>query len=270
MQTLNKHIGGALWRSDLAHAQAFPMEMPHDDQSRLALAEELGGERGQFIRLQVARAASDRGKRRARRSHESPQEEHLLSLCGKLWAEEIGPFVRIPADYRGLSFHRGFVARADIKNMAEANTAFERAPIEVLAAEAEEFDYISLLQAPWLDRVRALIVTTRAGDPLALAISQCPRLRNLRYLGLPHNRFGPAGIEALVASPHLVDIPRVDLTGNRPNPVERPVYDEVGSVVSVDREPFGVELQARYGDRAWLHCAWDRRDDEPDVWMERL
>ena len=243
---------------------------PDDDDVRLAIANELGegNPRAEFIRLQVARARGDHAASRKRRSEETLREETLLGQYAQRWAEEVGPFVRVPADMRGLSFHRGFVARADVKRLADADQAFARAPIEVLSASGSGFDVAALLKAPWLGRVRALILSgIGGGDALARSIAGCERLGRLRYLALRHNDIGRAGVEALAAAPRFAALRRLDLGGNDVNPVEVPAYDEAGYIVATETDPLAAELEAAHGHRAWLHCGWDSRADEPDEWM---
>lgn len=242
---------------------------PDNDQLRLEIAEELGpgSMRAEFMRLQIERHTRDRLAKRARRSDESAREEAILSMYGDRWAKEVGDFILVPPDYRGIAFHRGMVARARVRTLEQADQAFSRAPIEVLEASSADFDALQMLKAPWLSRLRALIISgNSAGDALALALTNCPELIYLRYLELSHNRFTEAGIEALIASPNLARVARVDLAGNPCNPVEKLTYDEAGYAVVSQRQPFGKRMLERYG-RAWLNCPWDHRDEEPDVWM---
>jgi uncharacterized protein (TIGR02996 family) len=250
---------------------AAVLARPDDDDVRLNVARELeaaGDPRGEFIRLQVARAAADRAARRPRRSREGPREDELLRAHAATWAAEVGPFVTVKPVARGFAFHRGFVAYVAVTSAADVDLAMSRAPIQHVECSKYRADVAAFLAAPWLRRLRSLSLT-RVGvdDALATALAKAPAMATLRAVSLTHNGIGRPGVEALVASPHFASKAIVDLTGNPCDPREQPVADESGRVLSLQADPVIHELEAKYGKRAWLHFPWDNVNDAPDRWM---
>jgi len=82
---------------------------PDDDEPRLVYADHLmaaNGPRGEFIALQLARAAADQPP--------SQREAELLKKHGKAWLGDLAPVLSFGKGYSQTTFRRGFVADADV------------------------------------------------------------------------------------------------------------------------------------------------------------
>ncbi len=82
---------------------------PGDDEPRLVYADHLtaaNDPRGEFIALQVARAAAN--------ERPSPREAELLKKHGKAWLGDLAPVLSWGKGYSQTTFRRGFVSTADI------------------------------------------------------------------------------------------------------------------------------------------------------------
>jgi hypothetical protein len=133
-----------------------------------------GDVRGEFIRLQVLRAAEDRRLDRTRRSEESAREFELLQRFGAQRAAEVG--VKTRHDATRDSFHRGFVAAVTVATVAEAEAVLQHTPIEHVSCETRGADYTAFLTAAFVPRLRAMTLwhVTQGDDIAFVAARQAP------------------------------------------------------------------------------------------------
>ena len=185
---------------------------PDDDAPRLVYAdwlEERGdADRAEFIRLQcaLARAAPDtpastrlqRRQQRLLREHEAAWRGGLPKLRGVRWGK----------------FWRGFVAGATVTRgpalAAAAPALFAAAPVQRLHIEALDAAGAAGLAAipptARLTHLRARPTNEYAAEGevnAAVPLAHLPQLSYLTELDLDYMGVGPAGAEALAASPYL-------------------------------------------------------------------
>ena len=150
---------------------------------------------------------------------------------------------------RGFAEHVKMTARDFLDHAAEL---YARAPILHLdlfdvAPHSDE-----LFQSPLLARIVSLDIT-RANlyDAEVRALAASPHLGRLRWLDLSRNHICQAGLEALCASkglPALRYLMFADNVASDPTPkfVDEPEWQ------NLDIPPVAGELQARFGEKAWL------------------
>ncbi|MDW8244817.1 MAG: TIGR02996 domain-containing protein [Thermogemmata sp.] len=210
---------------------------PDDDLPRLVYADwldERGDPRGEFIRLQIARARLEKligssvgggclpeGLRRLHPAYYQAyvrlrQRENLLLVRHR--AEWLTPFRGLIS---GEEFRRGFVesvkiaARTFLEHAARlfALTPLRHVQILDLDAWAD-----ALAVCPFLDRLEALTIHAQhSGPALAIALARSPYLSGLRRLRLSRNRLGDEGLAQLVRRP-WPSLEELDLTHNDLSP----------------------------------------------------
>jgi uncharacterized protein (TIGR02996 family) len=231
---------------------------PDADAPRIAFAEWAATHdppRAELVQLQLA----DRdARRRYGRSVEAARSaEVLLARHGAAWAAPVSMIATEP------SFGRGFVegVTLDVPTfLARAAELYAIAPIRgVTFVDAGPYA-TALAASPYLERLVAIEFRNRTrplGDDGLRALVSSPYLGKLAMLSLPFNDIGRSGVEALAAAA----LPRLAYVALGNNPTDNPVdeYSEdwsSGLIItnSVTRTAFGRELEARYGERAWLHA----------------
>jgi uncharacterized protein (TIGR02996 family) len=190
---------------------------PYDDAPRLVYAdwlEEHGQpERAEFIRgqIELARLPVDDDRRVALER----REKQLRDQYRKQW---LRPLSRLA---RWAFFHRGFPDHLYL-------------PAKHFVEEAEGI----LAQLP------VCYAHFRTAKPHLAALADCPALSHMRSLSFYYNQISPAGLGALLASPYLGKLVRLDLGNCRLN-------DQAAGVLAAARLPRLRELrlgQNRVGD----------------------
>lgn len=182
---------------------------PDDDALRLVYADwldERGDPRGEFIRIQVARAAGDDHRTLVLREHE------LRAAHGGDWA---GPLRELVGDWQ---FHRGLLEEVMVNArtfLEKGETLFRLAPLQRVRLRGVEDVLPELACQPILAQVRGLDLVGERLDDLALhVLASSPHVGELRSLNLSLNLVGTSGIRALAESPHLGNLRELILTGN--------------------------------------------------------
>jgi uncharacterized protein (TIGR02996 family) len=248
---------------------------PADDGPRLAMADHLdrqGDPWGGFIRVQLALT-------RALRAGLEKEVEHLREEAkqlqrrhddGKAWKNSVDALVR------HCEFIRGFVEVLLIdatKYLVCADELFHRAPIRHLVLNDAGNLMDQILQNRHLSQLVSLSIGNSSrkepiGDSGLLVLAQAPNLRGLRMLDVSFQGIGMPGLEALCMSKNLPSLIYVNLVGNHfDDPREDVATDwATGTALpeSIRMPAFGKELEAKYGDLAWLHGPSRLRHFPPD------
>lgn len=246
---------------------------PDDDQRRLdyaAYMQQYRPEKAEFIRLQVARAVTER-EQKARQRRLGPRERELLAKHGSEWAHYVEPFVRPsridPTDC-GWDFDRGFLAfaRMEPENfVALGPRLFEMAPIQHADLTGGDDPVRPLFQCQLLSRLDSLsLANTGLDDDDAISLAGCTALRRCTWLDLTGNKISTRGVEALARSPMMANKVIVMMDGNPCNPVDQAHYDWDGSIADSTPSPIGVALEAKLGRVEWFHLKWGRINTMPD------
>jgi uncharacterized protein (TIGR02996 family) len=233
--------------ADLTALLHAVVDAPADDAPRLAYAGAIAAtdpERAELIRIQIALARA----RKARTPLDGPslrREHELLDAHGAAWAGDIRSLVA------KLQFLRGFVEVVTLDAaafLARADELYRRAPVLHLDLTGAAPVAAPLFGSPHLARIKSLNLTANAlGDAGAALLAGSPHLANLEWLDLSRNQIGAAGLEALAASDRLPRLGYLDFSANAiddPTPQHADEYDAESTVAK--------QLQARYGQRAWL------------------
>jgi uncharacterized protein (TIGR02996 family) len=183
------------------------LESPEDDTPRLIYAdwlEERGDPRGEFIRLQCARAALPDWDRRARLLLR--QENALLDQHGAAWWGELPSLEGIIWE----DFERGFVSSVMASSFAalyrHAKKIWQAAPVRHVTVTGKS-ERVRLDRRQALPQLRSLTVFFRALSGLDLGqVADAPLLSTLRTLDLGGCRLGGAGLHLLARSPHLANV----------------------------------------------------------------
>jgi uncharacterized protein (TIGR02996 family) len=216
-------------------------ENPDDDTPRLAFADwcDENGEddRAEFIRLQIeAVRGADDARLRSR-------EQELLAAHRATWSEPFRQF-EIEGSFRrfvfGVHFRRGFVWAISINDeelrfVDNAAALFRLAPIE---------------------RVNLF----HKGQHADLA--RCPELLRVKELLLDRQGFETEEIEALLRSPYLQNLVRLELIADDDNG-----HLETGGLERLGRAKTLPAL--RHLDLSYNYCGW-MFSDERETWVERL
>lgn len=180
---------------------------PEDDAPRLRMAEHFekaGDPRGEFIRLQCARAV----QRGPSRFALDTKIAALLPEVTKRWgygkADEV-------------VFRRGFVDEIDL-GVPELHTMHEllMQPVQQLTVQLDvPGDVDDLFSRPEvLRRLRTLRVRGRQGDELCARLAETQDLGAVRKLGLSACKVSAAGVEALARAEGLSALSVLNLTAN--------------------------------------------------------
>jgi uncharacterized protein (TIGR02996 family) len=191
------------------------LESPEDDTPRLIYAdwlEERGDPRGEFIRIQCARAALPEWDRRAQVL--ARQEYVLLERHGAAWRAELPRLAGVNWEV----FERGFVASVGADSFEalyrQANKIWQAAPVTYVWVSGKS-GKIRLDKRQALPPLRSLTVTPRA--TLGLDVNQfanAPLLSSLRTLNLSNCHLGSPGWAPVFQSPHLTRLSALVLANN--------------------------------------------------------
>jgi uncharacterized protein (TIGR02996 family) len=234
---------------------------PNDDAARRALAAHYDGRgdpRGELIRVQLEWA--EKGAAGIRDGALFRRQRDLVRTHGRAWAAPLADLIA------GYEFHRGLIGEVTLpldRFLDVAPALFAAAPIQHVNLTRPRTRWLELLRSPHLARLSSLALEKLdLDDGDAKAIASAEALRTLRYLSLASNRIGPAGVEALAASPWLARLDVLDLSNNPCDPVPRPAAHDVdGRVTAVERPALANVLVSRYGPRPWL-----ANPANPDAW----
>jgi uncharacterized protein (TIGR02996 family) len=211
--------------SDERGLYAAVLADPNDDDRRRALAawyDERGDPRGEFIRIQLANAATEAvgvfdGRLIMR-------ERELLVTHGDAWR---APLANLCPE---CTFHRGLIGEVTLsadRFLEVAPALFAAAPIQHLNLTAPITWLSGLISTPYLARLVSLgLDGVGLADDDARALADAPGLRHLSWLGLSRNRIGRAGVEALAASRWLARLDVLDLSLNPGEPTPKPGGDD--------------------------------------------
>jgi len=240
------------------------LDRPAEDTPRVLFAAFLhaqGDPYGTFIRAQLARTqalrhGSDEEASRFEEEARWIENEHRTTT----WMNGIEKLVRLPW------FIRGFVEKVVVdarQYLDHADELYRRAPIRHLVL-SEVGDLVAeVARDPHLAQLVSLTLDNSTGkrpigDAGLAAVAVSPHLRNLKTLGIPHQGIGAAGLEALCASKVLPSLIYINMVGNKfDDPIEGFGTDWAtgrGEVNGTYLPPFGRELEARFGELAWLHA----------------
>ena len=234
------------------------MALPESDGPRRDYAEFLekrGDPRGEFIRIQLRIAEIYRAQEsRAELAGLTPRERNLLASHERDWVA----IVASVSPGRCI-FYRGFVEGIEIDARTfpgRADELYKRAPILHLTVRGGAGAVRDLCQCRALSRIVSLdFHQQQIGDEGAEAIASSPHLERLAWLDLRGNKLTKRGIEALAASKRLPRLRWLDVQLNDfQNPVDEPDEIDGESIIHYDgSSPLGKELEARYGQQAWMH-----------------
>jgi uncharacterized protein (TIGR02996 family) len=240
------------------------LEEPWEDAHRLVYADWLDEngqpERGQFIRVQIARArlpANDLQEKKLLRQEKilaqgrkSTWKAELPRFKGVTWGDFERGFigaVRFRSAYRFRQFAREVVTRAPIEvvRLASAGslTALSKSPalarIRTLYLDFLEINDRSnigeLTRSPHLGRLTLLSLrSSRVGTGDVRALAQAKTFPRLAELDLSGNSLEDACVRWLVNSPTLAELRRLDVTQNS--------FSEAGK----------QQLRDKFGDRVIL------------------
>jgi uncharacterized protein (TIGR02996 family) len=247
--------------SDEHELYAAIVAEPNDPAPRRALAAHYDGRRdprGELIRVQLELA--DKEARGVLDGALIRRERDLLKAHGAAWAAPLADLIT------GHKFHRGLIGEVTLpldRFLDAAPALFAAAPIQHVNLTRPRTRLAELLRSPHLAHLSSLALQgLELVDEDARAIARADALRTLHYLSLANNRIGPAGVEALAASPFLARLDVLDLSNNPCDPIPRPGARDVdGKVTAIDRPALANELVARFGERPWLANPAD-----PDAW----
>ena len=251
---------------------------PDDDAPRLAYADavqRLEPEYAELVRLQIARAADERG-RRDRRGAPTAREVELLRANEHEWTRYIQKYVRPARDAsdQGSALVRGFVGfvRMEPENFVALGTRlFDMAPVQHADLYGGDEPVRALFDAPGLARLDSLSLRGAGlDDDDAIALAASPHLARATWLDLGDNRIGNRGVEALAAAPTMANKVIVRLDGNPGDPGDVPHFDWDGSIPDVTVSPLADEIEGRLGRRIpWFHYDWRGPKDVPDRYHAR-
>jgi uncharacterized protein (TIGR02996 family) len=189
------------------------LHRPDDEGPRLVLADwldERNDPRGEFIRVQCALAALERGD--PRRAVLQERERELLDRHREEW---LAPMKRYAS---GFVFRRGFVEEITVEArrfLEQAEALYALTPIRHVKLLDIAGYLHTLANSPLLSKLRALTVyASHIGDSVARILAGSPYLGELRELYLGRNRIGDAGAEALAVSDALTHLTTLDLSSN--------------------------------------------------------
>ncbi|MBX7104431.1 MAG: TIGR02996 domain-containing protein [Gemmataceae bacterium] len=188
------------------------LDAPDDDSPRLVFADwldESGDPRGEFIRVQVARANLDLED--PRQLELSEREQLLLARHRRQWDQPLAGL----AD--GWDYSRGFAetVRGSARRWLEsAATLFGVTPVREAAIYDVSGHLTPLSQAGWLARLKSITVFAGHQPAVAPALAEAdlPRLRELR---LGRNNIDDLGVAALAAQSRFPELRLLDLSDNR-------------------------------------------------------
>lgn len=236
---------------------------PDADAPRLELGRLLevqGNPQGQLICLQVENA------KELQKYGPTPdyrrmylRAKELLAQHEAVWTREVAALAAHP------SIARGFVegVTLDAQRFFDAvPRLYKLAPIRKLVLVDAGRLAETIAMSPLLDQIVSLIFYNHSkahpiGDDGLRAVAASPHVKRMKRLGLTSNEIGPSGLEALAASKQMPELICVELGGNRlESPVETFGVDGMTGMVNrqgISLPEAGKQLEAKYGQIAWLH-----------------
>jgi uncharacterized protein (TIGR02996 family) len=190
------------------------LEAPDDDALRLVYAdwlEERGDPRGEFIRIQIARADAEGD---TRTNHVLlPREKELRGEHGGVWA---GPVRDLVSNWE---FHRGLLEEVTINARSfieKGEVVLRLAPFVRRVRLRDSADVMPELAAsPLLARIRDLDLVGDGLDDLAAEmLANSEHVGSLHVLRLRMNGLQTDAVRALARSPNLSALVELDLAAN--------------------------------------------------------
>lgn len=183
-----------------------------DDAPRLVYADwlaEHGDPRGEFIHLQIQRAALKHGSSQVRRLRK--RELELLRENEDDW---VGPFADLAERYE---FRRGFVSHVKLglsRFLKCVDELFQHAPIDSLILRLGASRTRQFFEVPQLRKLRSLVLKKSRLDEAAMrAFQDCGHFEDLRHAEFDQCELSPHGCRVL-AETHLPNLKSLDLSGN--------------------------------------------------------
>ena len=246
------------------HAEV--LRNPDSDEPRIAFAEAIRDTdppRAELIRVQLHIIQSLRANASVLdRADGYNRERQLLDKHKDAWIAPVAEVrgVKHVGLMRGFPEWVGMTARDFLD---QGGRLYALAPIRHLTLEDVRPCADELFQSPLLARIRTLSLRkVQFGDDEARLLAASRHLGKLCWLDLGANRIGQAGLEALAASPNLPDLRVLEFADNvasDPTPQVGETDIDSGDVTWLTITPAARELEARFGERAWLsspiHCA---------------
>jgi len=185
---------------------------PDDDGPRLVYADwllEQGDPHGEFIHLQIQRAALKHGSSPARRFR-----KRELELLREHEAEWVGPVANLVDRYE---FHRGFVSHIRLalsRFLRSADEIFQHAPVDSLRLRKGASNTRKLFEISHLKKVRSLnLHRSRLDGPAVRALRDGGHFESLRHAEFDQCGLTPEGCHIL-AGTNLPSLESLDLSGN--------------------------------------------------------
>jgi uncharacterized protein (TIGR02996 family) len=226
-----------------------------------------GDPQGELARLQLA--DREHRQKRGRSGEDRRAANRLIEEHGATWARPVTEIGREPR------FSRGFVEGVTLDAptfLARAPELFSIAPIRAVTFVDAASHVAAIAASPYLARLVAIQFYNKShasplGDEGLRKLVASPHLGKLAMLQLAFNDLGRAGMEALAAA-RLRNLRYASLGNNREDsPVEEYGIDGINGEInnnSISLPDFGRELEAKYGEQAWLHAPSLLRVYPPD------
>lgn len=236
---------------------------PDADAPRLELARFLDAQadpQGELIRLQIENV------KELRKYGPTPDYRRMYLRTKELLSQHETEWTREVAQIAAhLSIARGFVegVTLDAPRFFDAvPRLYKLAPIRKLVLVDAGPLAEKIAQSPLLDQIVSLIFYNQSkthpiGDDGLRALAASPHVKRMKRLGLTSNDIGPTGLEALAESKRMPELIHVELGGNRIEPpFETYGTDNMTGLVNrqgIELPEAGRQLEAKYGQLAWLH-----------------
>jgi hypothetical protein len=216
-----------------------------------------GDPQGELARLQLA--DRDDRKKYGRSGEHRRAANALIERHGATWSRAV---IAIAAQPR---FARGFVEGITLDAptfLARAPELYAIAPIRAVTFVDAVSHIDAIAASPHLARLVAIDFYNKShasplGDEGLRKLVASPHLGKLRMLSVPFNDIGRSGMESLAAA-KLAKLAYAVLANNREDsPVEEYSEDPFSGIIitnSITQTDLGRELEAKYGEQAWLHA----------------
>jgi uncharacterized protein (TIGR02996 family) len=239
-----------------AELYAQILAAPEDDAPRRdygLILEQRGDPRGELIRIQLRIAEIHRTEGpRDELAALTIREDELLLAHEEEWLAPLQGLVQ------GATLQRGFFDRIEVEAkrfVTDAAALFRKAPVLHLRALDAAPAIHELAASPYLQQLVSLdLYGQKIRDAGAAALAASPHLGRLALLELGFGEIALAGLESVFATNGL---PKLSFLGFRDNLVEDPVdtpsewEDDV--IVGWKESTLGAQLEARYGEKPWMH-----------------
>lgn len=236
------------------------IENPDLDEPRRAFAKwgrAAGDPQAEFAHLQLLDAEERR--KYGRPGQHARAAAALLAQHEAAWSRDVLKLATQPR------FFRGFIEAVTMDAptfLARAPELYAIAPIRAVAFVDAASHVAAIADSPHIARLVSIQFYNRSqaspldDDGLRRFLAS-PHLGKLAMLSVPFNEISRAGMEALAAA-RLPSLRYAALANNRDDsPVEEYAVDSMSGVInnnSIELPAFGKELEAKYGEQAWLHA----------------